>query len=85
MNKIQAAMAILLLSSSRALADVDECNAAVDQYNNAVESLSSAMRRYAQCVDDSKAKDDCSSEFSRLKSDQSDFEAAVSAYSSDCG
>ena len=60
------------------------CSDAVDRYNNVLADVSSYLRRYARCVEASAGKDDCSSEFRRLKSAQSDLEDAVSQISSDC-
>lgn len=72
----------LVLSSSQ-LAKAN-CRDAVDAYNSAVSDVSSALKRYASCVSASQGTDDCSSEFRRLRSAQSDFESAVSEYESEC-
>jgi hypothetical protein len=39
--------------------------------------VSDALRHYARCISDSQGHDDCSTEFSSLKSAQDDFESAV--------
>ena len=70
--------------SDLALAQSSRCRDAVDQYNSAISEVSNRLRRYSTCVADSKGSDDCSSEFRRLRSAQSDFETAVSTYQSDC-
>jgi hypothetical protein len=61
-----------------------DCSSAVSQYNSVVGDIDSYLRRYARCVGDSRGMDDCSSEFRRLRSAQSDFEDAVSRYGSEC-
>jgi hypothetical protein len=75
---------IVVAQSVAAIADPEQCRLAVDQYNLAVEDLSSRLRSYANCLSGSQGKDDCSLEFSSLRSAQSDFEQAVSAYITDC-
>jgi len=67
------------------LADVSDCEAAISEYNTAVEDLSTALSAYTTCISDSQGHDDCSTEFSSVQSAQSDFETAVSSYQSDCG
>lgn len=62
----------------------NQCRYAVDSYNNAVNEISSRLRRYSSCVSNSQGGDDCSSEFSRLRSAQSDFEISVSGYQNYC-
>jgi hypothetical protein len=64
--------------------DRQMCNSAIDGYNNAVSDISSRLRRYSSCVSGSQGNDDCSSEFRRLRSAQSDFESAVSQYRNYC-
>jgi hypothetical protein len=60
------------------------CDGAVSSYNSALSDIESALKRYANCVSSSRGSDDCSSEFRRLRSAQSDFESAVSEYQSEC-
>jgi hypothetical protein len=60
------------------------CSDAIDTYNSAISDISAALRRYNLCLASSKGHDDCSSEFRKLKNAQSDFEAAVSEYESEC-
>jgi tetratricopeptide (TPR) repeat protein len=60
------------------------CREAIDRYNSAINDISSYVRRYANCVSNSRGRDNCYSEFRRLKSAQDDFESAVSNYRSDC-
>jgi DNA invertase Pin-like site-specific DNA recombinase len=40
--------------------------------------------RFHRCVANSRGTDDCSSEFGRVRWEQSDFESAVSNYQSEC-
>jgi hypothetical protein len=75
-------LALSMVTSVKA--DLEECQAAIRKYNNALNDVSDALRRYANCVRDSRAHDDCSLEFGRVRSAQDDFESAVSAYGSDC-
>ena len=74
----------LLLLGPVTNAEPDECRKAVDKYNSALNDVSDALRRYASCISDSKGHDDCSSEFSHLRSSQDDFESGVSEYQSEC-
>lgn len=75
---------LLSLGGSGTVQDPQQCQSAVDSYNAALDEISTRLRRYGSCVSDSQGEDDCSSEFRRLRSAQSDFEYAVSAYQSDC-
>ena len=61
-----------------------DCNDAVNTYNSAISDISSTLRRYTSCVSNSNGHDDCSSEFRRLRSAQSDFESAISDYEREC-
>ena len=81
---VMAVGLLLTLHGTVARSDTDECRDALDRYNSALEDVSRALRRYRSCVTDSKGHDDCSGEFSSLRSAQSDFEAAVADYQSDC-
>jgi archaellum component FlaC len=79
-----AALVFVTAAATSARAGTDECNKAIDTYNQKADDISDTLRQYAQCLSDSKGADDCSSEFHQLKSDQDDFERAVSNYRSDC-
>ena len=57
----------------------------LSQYNSPKSDVTDALKLYAACVSDSDGHDDCSSEFSSLRSAQDDFESAVSEYESNCG
>ena len=74
----------LTLCGNVARSDTDECRDALDHYKSARSDVSSALRRYGQCVSDSKGRDDCATEFSTLHSAQDDFESAVSEYQDKC-
>jgi hypothetical protein len=77
-----ASILVLSLSVNLAFAqrNTSGCRDAIDQYNSAVSDISSYLRRYANCVSGSQGRDDCYSEFRRLKSAQDDFESAVSTF-----
>lgn len=84
---VRAAALILVLAlvfPTGALADADGCAAAVHEYNSSLEDVSSALQQYAQCINESRGKDDCSNQFSHLKSTQSDFEDAVEKIHQEC-
>jgi hypothetical protein len=75
----------LLVSSDRVIrADPESCRNAVDQYKSARSEVFDAIKTYARCISDSDGRDDCSSEFSSVRSEQDDFETAVSDYESEC-
>jgi hypothetical protein len=74
----------LCVTGPMARADPAECREAVDRYSEATSEVADALRAYSRCVSDSRGHDDCSSEFSRLRSAQDDFETAVSDYESEC-
>jgi hypothetical protein len=76
--------AALVLSLSGPAGASSECSYAVDSYNSAVDDIGYSLKRYSQCVQDSRGIDDCSSEFRRLKNAQDDFESAVSEYQLEC-
>jgi hypothetical protein len=79
-----AFVASLICFAQPSIADPAECQNAISEYNSAISDTSTALRRYTNCVSASKGHDDCSSEFRRLKSAQSDFEDAVSKYGQEC-
>jgi hypothetical protein len=62
----------------------DECQDTIDTYNRRMRDLDSSIRRYFPCVQSSRGRDDCSSEYSRVRSEQDDFERAVRDYTSEC-
>jgi hypothetical protein len=82
---IAIAVVGLSLTAGRAVyADPQECENAAHEYNSVVSGVSDALREYASCVDGSEGKDDCGSEFDRLRDAHSEFEDAVSHYQSEC-
>jgi hypothetical protein len=81
---VAVVVTVAVTNNRPARAGPDECKVAIDSYNSAVEEISDTMKRYSRCVSDSQGHDDCSSEFRRLKSSQSDFEVSVSNYGSEC-
>lgn len=81
------AIAVILIfgmGGSAPVQDATQCRYTVDNYNDAVSEISTRLRRYSSCVSGSMGTDDCSSEFRRLRSAQSDFETYVSEYQSYC-
>ena len=78
------ALVILVLTCTTARADPEECNDSIEQYNNALNEVSSRITRYRNCVADSSGHDDCWTEFRRLKSAHEGFESAASDYKSNC-
>ena len=87
MSKSLCAVAIalsLMLAETAAIADPEACRDAIDKYKSARDDVSTALQVYASCVSSSNGRDDCSSEFATLQSDQDDFESAVSEYESEC-
>ena len=78
------ALTIVLLTGVTATADPEACRGALRTFKSARSSVGDYLRRYASCVSRSDGHDDCSSEFSRLRSAQDDFELAASDYDRDC-
>ena len=81
---IGAALGIALLTGVAATADSEACRGATYVFKSARESVGDYLRRYASCVSRSNGHNNCSNEFSRLRSAQDDFEAAVSGYDREC-
>ena len=77
-------LALMTTYNCIAQADPSECQDAINSYNTATSELSDTLQTYSSCIADSKGHDDCSSEFSSLRSAQDDFELSVSSYGSDC-
>jgi len=78
------ALGIVLLTGVPATADTEACRGATYVFKSARERVGDYLRRYASCVSRSNGHNDCSSEFSRLRSAQDDFELAVSNYDREC-
>lgn len=87
MNRLPVLASLLALTTfagPAAKADPDSCRDAVGSYSSAVDDVAHTVRRYTNCISNSEGRDDCSSEFRRLKNSQSDFESAVSAIGYEC-
>ena len=65
-------------------AGASDCSDSIDSYNSAIGEVASTLRRYQSCVSNSEGKDDCSSEFRRLRNAHDGFESAVSGIRSNC-
>ena len=83
LGRLYFVFAFVCLGTQATVAGQQECKDAIDRYNSAVEDVSSALRRYANCVSGSQGNDDCSSEFRRVRSAHSEFEDAAIAYQSE--
>ena len=77
-------LGITVLIGVSATADPEACQGAVYVFKSARGSVGDYLRRYASCVSHSNGHDDCSNEFSRLRSAQEAFELAVSDYDREC-
>jgi len=71
-----------LIAASGARAD--ECGDAVHKYHSAENALNGALSVYGDCIANSRGRDECSNEFSRLDSAHENFSYAVSNYREDC-
>ena len=60
------------------------CRDAMERAESAAEDVASRGRRLISCVQNEDHRDDCSSEFRRLRSAHSDYESAVSEVQSEC-
>lgn len=72
-----AAFAFVLTICASATADPEGCHEAVDQFKSARSEVADGIRAFASCISSSDGHDDCSSEFSRLRSAEDDFESAM--------
>jgi hypothetical protein len=77
-------IAVALTSSIPATAGQESCQGAIFVLKSAKAAVGDYLRRYASCVSRNDGRNDCSSEFSRLRSAQEDFEPAVSDYRREC-
>ena len=78
------ALTIVLLAGVSATADPEACRGALRILKSARGGVGDYLRRYASCVSQSNGHDDCTREFSRLRSAQDNFEVAVSDFDRDC-
>jgi hypothetical protein len=83
-HAILIALVLATISAPKATADADDCSDAVSTYNSELNDVDYALRRYSRCVSNSRGRDDCSSEFRRLRYAQGDFETAVNMVRSNC-
>jgi hypothetical protein len=77
-------VAVMLTANIPATADQEACRGAIFVFRSAKNTVGDYLRRYASCVSRNDGRNDCSSEFSRLRSAQEDFESAVSDYQREC-
>jgi hypothetical protein len=82
--EIVALSAAAVWSVQPTWAATEDCSEAIGTYNVAISDVSDAIKRYTRCLSSSNGHDDCSSEFRKLKNEQSDFETAVSRYETEC-
>jgi hypothetical protein len=76
---------LLALAATRpATAGPQECREAAEAYKTAHRALLEALHSYGRCVAQSDGRDDCSAEFSNVRSAQDDFEQAVEDYGNEC-
>jgi hypothetical protein len=83
-RKTAAFLILAAFTCAPAFANRSECNDAIEKYNSVIDDLSSTLQRYTRCVKGSEGKEDCSSEFRRLRNVQSEFEDTVNAVRNDC-
>ena len=81
---VTVGISLVLSGSAIAQRDAAKCRSAVDRYNTARNDIASFVRDYAGCVSYSRGDDDCSNEFGRVRSAQTEFESAVSDSRSSC-
>ncbi len=78
------ALAIGIVLEVPVFAWADECSDASNRYILVVRDVEAAMQRFANCISNSRGRDDCSREVSGLRSTQDDFQSAVSRYRREC-
>lgn len=66
------------MKSSRRSGKSRECRDALQRAEDAAQELASSTRSLLDCVESEDFEDDCSSEFTRVRSDHDDYEDAVS-------
>lgn len=81
---LAVAACLLSLGTAGQARDPASCNYAVREYNDAMELLAGNLRRHLRCLSLSEGKDDCSSEFRRVRASQGAFEMTVSDYQREC-
>ena len=83
-RSVLPAICIAILLPVVVHADVEDCREAIRAFKSARSDIFDSLKRYANCVAGSDGHDDCSSEFSSIRSAHDDFENAVSSYGSEC-
>ncbi|WP_017182297.1 hypothetical protein [Sphingobium xenophagum] len=83
MRKFVSVTIVIAMSNAPAWAAYD-CSSSIDAYIAANQQVTSTLKRYISCLQNSAGKDDCNFEFRRVKSAQFDFESAVSDISINC-
>ena len=84
MTRFAIGALVLVAISIPGTAFASDCSDAREHYNQAVDTVSYALTRYTRCLNSSGGRDDCSTQFRRLRSAQSDLESAVSEIGSYC-
>jgi hypothetical protein len=74
----------IMRRSSRTTSQKPECRDALDRADSAASDVASYGRRLISCVESSDHRDDCSSEFRRVRGAHGDYESAVSEVGSYC-
>lgn len=86
-NAVGMAIFFALVISAGAAAQYDddwECESARSDAESSASDLAYAAQRLQRCAELEDFSDDCHTEFSRVKYAHSDYESAVSDYSSYC-
>jgi hypothetical protein len=84
LSRLVGAALIAVVPCVTATADDEACRGAMFVFRSGKTTVGDYVRRYASCLSRSDGHSDCSSEFSRLRSAQEDFEAAVLDYQREC-
>jgi hypothetical protein len=84
MTKLIFGLLLSIAASLPARAGPGECQEAARAYKDAHRDLLEAIHAYGRCVAQSDEHDDCSAEFSSVRSAQEDFERAVDGYQDEC-
>jgi hypothetical protein len=78
------ALAIALIFSPSAYADLSACKEARETYRDALQQLSHALQDYTQCLNLGRGEDDCGVTFIDVESAQKAIEDAVAKIKGDC-
>lgn len=77
------ALALCLFSSSAASA-ATRCERLHEDYKLATARIASALRSYADCIDNGNPRDSCSSDYARLRAGQRLLEVSTSEFARYC-